>query len=119
MSKEFDAEVNQKKRLYELETNKAREFARIETTKFKQIIDAVGRETLIAISKAGPEMKVKLLESLGLKGYLITDGKSPVNLFNTANGLIGNLTKQMGGNQFWINSITLWVKLNISWIKNE
>jgi major vault protein len=38
-------------------------------------------------------MKVKLLESLGLKGYLVTDGKSPINLFNTANGLIGNITK--------------------------
>lgn len=35
------------------------------------------------------EGKVKLLESLGLKGYLLTDGTTPVNLFNAADGLIG------------------------------
>ena len=33
--------------------------------------------------------KVDLLKALGLKGYLLTDGKSPVNLFDAANGLIG------------------------------
>lgn len=41
----------------------------------------------MSISKAGPEMKAKLLAGLGLKGYLVTDGKNPINLFNTANGL--------------------------------
>ena len=40
----------------------------------------------MAISKAGPEMKAKLLKGLGLKGYLVSDGKNPINLFNTANG---------------------------------
>jgi len=34
-------------------------------------------------------MQVKLLKSLGLKSTLITDGSSPINLFNTAQGLIG------------------------------
>jgi major vault protein len=34
-------------------------------------------------------MQVKLLQSLGLKGFMITDGNSPINLFNTANGLLG------------------------------
>ena len=33
------------------------------------------------LKKAGPELKAKLLEGLGLQGYLITDGKNPVNLF--------------------------------------
>ena len=41
-----------------------------------------------AISKAGPEMKAKLLNELGLKGYLVSYGKNPINLFNIANGLI-------------------------------
>ena len=31
-------------------------------------------------------MKVKLLKALNLKGFLVTDGKNPINLFNTANG---------------------------------
>ena len=30
-----------------------------------------------------------MLKALGLKSTLITDGASPINLFNTAHGLIG------------------------------
>jgi len=47
----------------------------------------------LAISKAGPEMQAKLLKGLGLKGFLISDGKNPINLFNTANGMISNVPK--------------------------
>ena len=32
---------------------------------------------------------MKLLEALGLQSTLITDGNSPINLFNTAHGLLG------------------------------
>ena len=39
-------------------------------------------------------MQAKLLEGLGLKGYLITDGSSPLNLFNTARGMIGGIPAQ-------------------------
>ena len=35
--------------------------------------------------------QVKLLKSLGLRSTLITDGSNPINLFNTANGLLGAL----------------------------
>lgn len=59
----------------------------IETQKFEKICKSIGSDTLVSISKAGPEMKAKLLAGLGLKGYLVTDGKNPINLFNTANGL--------------------------------
>ena len=55
------------------------------------MVDAIGKETLISISQAGPEMQVKLLQALGLKSTLITDGSSPINLFDTANGLIGSM----------------------------
>ena len=41
------------------------------------------------MARAGPETKAKLLSGLGLKGFLVTDGKNPINLFNTANGFIG------------------------------
>ena len=60
--------------------------AEIESKKFKQVVGAIGKETLVAISRAGPETKAKLLGGLGLKGFLVTDGKNPINLFNTANG---------------------------------
>jgi hypothetical protein len=36
-------------------------------------------------------MQAQLLQSLGLKGFMITDGNSPINLFNTANGLLGGM----------------------------
>merc|ERR1712146_503911 len=67
----------------------------IEQEKFKSMVDAIGRDTIKAMAQAGPEMQVKLLQGLGLKSTLITDGKSPINLFQTANGLIGGAG--MGG----------------------
>lgn len=63
----------------------------IEINKFKQTIKAIGKETIVAMAKAGPETKAKLLGGLGLKGFLVTDGKNPINLFNTANGFLGEL----------------------------
>lgn len=36
-----------------------------------------GTDTLLSISQAGPELQAKLLEGLGLKGYLITDARNP------------------------------------------
>lgn len=69
--------------------SKAEKLSQIEIAKFQQIIEAIGKETLISISKSGPEMKAKMLKGLGLKGFLVTDGKNPINLFNTANGMLG------------------------------
>ena len=54
----------------------------LETSKFEKIIQAIGQDTLIEISKAGPESQVKLLQALGLEGYIMTNGNNPVNLFN-------------------------------------
>lgn len=45
------------------------------------------------MARAGPETKAKLLGGLGLKGFLVTDGKNPINLFNTANGFVGDIPK--------------------------
>jgi len=68
-----------------------RKAADLEIEKVKRTITALGPKTLVEISKAGPEMKSKLLQALNLKGFLVTDGKNPINLFNTANGMIGNM----------------------------
>ena len=65
----------------------------IEVSKFQKMVDAIGKDTLVSISKAGPEMKAKMLKGLGLKGFLVTDGKNPINLFNTANGMLGDMGK--------------------------
>ena len=71
------------------EVAKASELAEIEATKFKQIVAAITPETIKAMAMAGPETQAKLLQGLGLKGFVVTDGNSPINLFNTANGMVG------------------------------
>jgi len=89
-----DAEIEHQKALNELEVSKAKELSSIESIKFRAIVQSIGKDTITSIARAGPEMQVKLLQSLGLQGYMITDGNSPINLFNTANGMLGT----MGGN---------------------
>jgi len=84
-----EAEINHQKSLNDLELYKARELGTIESIKFRDLVGAIGTDTITAIAQAGPEMQAKLLQGLGLKSFLITDGKSPVNLFNTAGGIIG------------------------------
>merc|ERR1712137_346044 len=88
------AEIEYKTQMDTLEIERAGGLSKIESTKFKAIINAIGRETIAAIAQAGPEMQAKLLEGLGIKSLLITDGNSPINLFNTANGLITDPSQQ-------------------------
>ena len=89
MTAQQNAELEHQEKVNALEIARARQLAEIEAGKFKQVVDAIGRDTIAAIARAGPEMQAKLLGGLGLKGYLVTDGKSPINLFNTAQGMIG------------------------------
>ena len=81
--------LTHKSALTELEILKSQELAAIEAEKFKGIVDSIGADTIQSIAQAGPEMQAKLLQGLGLKSFLITDGNSPINLFNTAQGLVG------------------------------
>ena len=71
--------------------SKSKEVSSIETEKFKNMVEAIGASTLATMASAGPDMQVRMLQSLGLKSTLITDGSSPINLFNTASGLIGGM----------------------------
>lgn len=82
-------EIAHKKNLINLEVDKAREMAEIESAKFKNTVESIGADTIATIAQAGPEMQAKLLEGLGLQGFLVTDGKSPINLFQTAAGMVG------------------------------
>jgi major vault protein len=86
---EQESEIGYKRDWNQLEIKKAQDLAEIDAGKFKAIIDAVGSDTLRKISQAGPEMQSRLLAGLGLKSFLVTDGNRPINLFNTAIGLIG------------------------------
>jgi len=84
-------EIEHRREIDKLEVEKATQMAEIETQKFKSLVDAIGKNTLKTIAQAGPELQARLLNGLGLKSFMITDGNSPINLFNTANGLIGGL----------------------------
>mmetsp|Transcript_51631 Transcript_51631/g.129541 ORF Transcript_51631/g.129541 Transcript_51631/m.129541 type:complete len:817 (+) Transcript_51631:186-2636(+) len=88
MKAEQTAEVEYRKQMDALDLELQRELAKIESAKFQSAVDVIGADTIAAIANAGPETQAKLLQGLGLQSFLITDGKSPVNLFNTAKGLI-------------------------------
>jgi len=81
-------EIHHQKHLNELDIHKQKELSSIEAKKFKDIVDSIGPQTITAIAQAGPELQAKLLQGLGLKSFMITDGNSPINLFNTAAGLV-------------------------------
>jgi len=89
-----DAELKYVSEQNKMELGKAQEMSSIEINKFKEMVSAIGANTLQAMAQAGPDMQVRMLQSLGLKSTLITDGSSPINLFNTASGLIGGLVPQ-------------------------
>jgi major vault protein len=84
-----EAEIAHQKAINALEISRAKDLAAIESSKFKSIVSAIGKDTLKEIAEAGPAMQQQLLKALGLKSFMITDGNSPINLFNSAGGLIG------------------------------
>lgn len=84
-----EAELAYQREQNQMEIGRQKEMTEIEVDKFKQFVGAIGADTIRAIANSGPEMQVKMLQSLGLRSTLITDGSSPINLFNTAHGLIG------------------------------
>jgi len=93
LTKAREAELKFLREQNEIEIIKSKELAEVETQKFNKMVSAIGQNTLVSMAQAGPEMQVKLLQSLGIKSTLITDGKSPINLFNTAQGLLGPLSQ--------------------------
>lgn len=88
--KRRNAEILHRKQLDELDIRKEKELASVEVSKFSSAVKSVGRETVASMARAGPEMQVRLLKGLGLQGYLMTDGQSPINLMNAATALTGS-----------------------------
>lgn len=88
LKKKQELAIEHQKKLNQLEIERKKALASIESQKFKALVNAIGAETIDAIAQAGPAMQAKLLEGLGLKSMMITDGNNPINLFNTASGLV-------------------------------
>jgi major vault protein len=89
----YHQEITHKQRMSDLEVDKAHKLADSTVEKIQTMVNAIGKDTLVEMARAGPDAQASLLKSLGVKSLLVTDGKNPINLFNTANGLIGALPK--------------------------
>ncbi|CAN9505076.1 unnamed protein product [Ophioblennius macclurei] len=94
LMKAREQELNYRKEMDRLEVEKQERLAQIESERFAHLVKSLGSDTLTEMARAGPELQVKMLQALGLKSTLITDGSSPINLFTTANGLLGALPGQ-------------------------
>jgi len=74
-----------------LEIQKALKMSEIETGKFQNMVGTLGPENIAKIATSGHDNQLAMLKALGLQSTLITDGSTPLNLFNTAKGLVGAL----------------------------
>jgi len=88
-------ELNHQKAMSILKIKKTKELAEIESGKFKSVMNAIGKATLVDIAKSGPEMQSQMLGSLGLQGYMLMDSKNPINLFTAAQGMVNTAEKKL------------------------
>ena len=70
----------------QLAVEKERRLAQIESEKTKNIIQALGTGTIKNIADSRPKCEVRMLEALGIHSTLISDGKTPVNLYRGVKG---------------------------------
>lgn len=86
--KAFHVAEQHQKAMADLRVAESKALSEVEVSRLNTMIGALGSETLVQMLKAGPEQQAEMLKALGLKGYLMTDGKNPINLFDTASGLV-------------------------------
>ncbi|KAH9597772.1 Major vault protein [Trypanosoma melophagium] len=84
----MELDLAHRRAMNEITVARVKTLADIEATKFENIMKALGRATIEAMARAGPELKSKLLQALGLKGFLLTDGTAPINLMGMANRIV-------------------------------
>ena len=89
LEKKREIETEMRRRELEVEMEKEAQLAAIEASRFSSAVGALGPAAVKAISEAGNETKIRLLQSLGLEGAVVSNGRHPVNLERTANGLVG------------------------------
>jgi len=91
INKEYKEEIEHITRMSKLEVDKAELQADSSIEKIETMVKAIGKDTLVELARAGPEGQAKILKGLGVKSLLVTDGKNPINLFNTSCGLLGGM----------------------------
>ncbi|KAL3314891.1 hypothetical protein Ciccas_006482 [Cichlidogyrus casuarinus] len=85
-----EAELDYLKAKDELKLKKHKDLVDMEVEKFARMMSSLGPDNLRQIACAGPNQDIRMLKALGLNSTLITDGSSPINLLQTAQGLIGS-----------------------------
>ena len=63
MSRAREAENKFVREQNELEIEKTKEMAAIETQKFQEMVSSIGSDTIASIATSGPEMQASLLHS--------------------------------------------------------
>ncbi|CAH8828588.1 unnamed protein product [Trichobilharzia szidati] len=86
-----EAEIAYLKQKNELTLKYKADEVEIEKSRFISMVNALGADTLRAMATAESDHNLRMLKALGLQSTLITDGSTPVNLLNTAHGLIGSV----------------------------
>ena len=89
LKKKHQSELERLQSIDNFEIISKQKLADIEIERFQNMMNALGKETIITMAKSGPESQAKLLQGLGLQGFMIVDGKNPVNLMGIAQGIIG------------------------------
>ncbi len=89
LRKAREAEITFLQEQNRLEISRAEEMSKIESDKFRHMVDCLGSDSIRAIASGPQDHQVKMLQALGLQSTLITDGRTPINLLNTAKGLLG------------------------------
>eukprot|EP00112_Aurelia_sp_Birch-Aquarium-sp1_P016580 Seg3777.2 transcript_id=Seg3777.2/GoldUCD/mRNA.D3Y31 product="Major vault protein" protein_id=Seg3777.2/GoldUCD/D3Y31 len=83
-----NSEVGYQREINDLEVAKAKALSKIEMEKAQSMVSTIGSDTISSIAKAGPEAKIKMLQSLGVQSTLITDGSTPINIYQGVNGAL-------------------------------
>eukprot|EP00003_Mantamonas_plastica_P003081 TRINITY_DN1249_c0_g1_i1.p1 TRINITY_DN1249_c0_g1~~TRINITY_DN1249_c0_g1_i1.p1 ORF type:complete len:871 (-),score=344.62 TRINITY_DN1249_c0_g1_i1:153-2765(-) len=89
ISKQNQQDFEFKEEAMKLEIAREQELAEIEVGKLDRMCEIIGRDTVLDIASAGAETKQKLVDGLGLRDFLMPEGKMPVNLFGTIEALLG------------------------------
>ncbi|XP_071485231.1 major vault protein-like [Diadema antillarum] len=82
------SELDYQREMSDMEISRTKELADIDVSKFSQMVNALGKNIIRDIASSGPKFQVELLQSLGMETTIFTDGNSPINLFNVAEGLV-------------------------------
>merc|ERR1719489_672461 len=95
-----EAQLSQMRNARDAELDYMKKQNDMEVEKSQKMVEAIGAGTIKEMATAGPAYQVKLLQSLGIQSTIFTDGKSPLNLFNTAQGLVAGSTSSAGNKSY-------------------